>query len=272
MSIARIDTAPRVLLYDIETSPLGAAVWRLWKTNVSVDMIRNDWFILSFAAKWLHSEESIYMDLRHKSPKDYERGDLDLLTALYELIQSADIVVAHNGNRFDNRRVNARFIKEGFPPVHNYKTVDTLIESRRLFDFPSHSLQYLTEHLLPEEYHKRKSAKFPGYQLWDECLKGNLEAWQEMEDYNRQDVVALEALYLLMRPWIKGHPNMGNLGLEQPDRPTCPKCGSSAVVRRGTYQTQVQRYQRYSCHDCGGWSRGRYTISDKDKRHNLLVN
>lgn len=263
----------RILIADIETSPMLAAVWRLWKTNVGINMIKDDWYILSFAAKWLDKDRVIYKDITdHKgfSPTRPE-DDHHLLQTLHSLLSEADIVVAHNGKRFDVRKINARFIKAGFPPVQNYKVVDTLIESRKLFDFPSHSLQYLTEHLLVEQYHKRKSSKFQGFELWAECMQGNAEAWEEMQAYNEQDIAALEALYLKMRPWIIGHPNIGNYE-EDIKSPACPKCGSHSVVKRGTYHTSVQKYQRYRCKDCGGWSRGRYTISNKETRHNLLVN
>jgi len=265
-------TQPRILIYDIETAPMFGAIWRLWKNTVTLDQLERDWFLLSYSAKWLGQDAIIYRDQRESPPNMYEYLEYDLIQGLHSLLNSADIVVAHNGKRFDNRRANAKFIEHGLPPVHNYKVVDTLLESRKLFDFPSHSLQYLTEKLLPPRYWKRKSEKFPGYKLWEEVLAGNQDAWKEMEQYNRQDVVALEALYLKMRPWIVGHPNVGNLTNSEPGKPTCPKCGSSNVHRRGTYHTQTQRYQRYCCNSCGGWSRGRFTTSDKTKRHNILVN
>lgn len=259
-------------MYDLEVSPNFGAVWRLWKQNVPVNMIERDWFIMSYAAKWLGSDKVMYKDLRDLAPTDYETGDLVLLKHLHSLLGQADIVVAHNGKRFDNKMLNARFIINGLPPLHNYKVVDTLLVSRSQFGFPSHSLEYLSTRLLPEEFQKRKSAKYPGYALWKECLQGNLEAWQEMEDYNRQDVVALEALYLKLRPWVIGHPNVGNLTETEPDKETCPKCGSTDLHKRGTYHTQTQRYQRYRCNGCGGWSRGRFTQANKDKRKNILVN
>lgn len=265
-------SSTKILCFDVETSPMRGAIWRLWKNNVGVNQIETDWFLLSYSAKWLDSDRIIYKDLRHLRPDQYEDGDGELLRGLHSLMGQADIVVAHNGNKFDIRRINARFLIEGLPPTHNYKSVDTLVESRRRFDFPSHSLEYLTKRLLPEQYWKKKSAKFPGYDLWDQCLKGNPEAWAEMEAYNRQDVVALEALYLKMRPWMIGHPNVGNLTKVEPGKPTCPKCGSTDVQRRGTYHTQTQRYQRYKCNGCGGWSRGRFNVSDKTKRQNILVN
>jgi hypothetical protein len=47
---------------------------------------------------------------------------------------------------------------------------------------------------------KKRHAKFPGFELWRECLAGNHEAWDEMREYNIDDVLSLEELYLVMRP------------------------------------------------------------------------
>src|SRR5690625_4934299 len=236
-------------------------------------MLYKEWYMLRLCSMWLSKDKFIYHDLRnYLSYVNDSISDRHLLTKQQQLVRMADIFIARMCKRFDNRRINARFLTAGLPPPHNYKVVDTLVESRKLFDFPSHSLEYLTKRLLPEEFWNKKSAKFHGYELWDECLRGNLEAWQEMEDYNRQDVIALEALYLKIRPWIVGHPNVGNLTDKEPSKPTCPKCGSSKLIRRGTAKTQTQRYQRYRCKSCGGWSRGRFTKSSKVTRENILVN
>lgn len=144
--------------------------------------------------------------------------------------------------------------------------------ARQQFRMPYYSLEYLTETLLPPEYQKIKSAKFPGYKLWKEVLEGNLEAWEEMEAYNRQDVVALEALYLKLLPWIKGHPNVNLLSGDAPEVHSCPNCGSINQIKRGYQPTKLSGvYQRYVCGDCGKWSRSRTTITTKDKRSNILI-
>jgi len=52
----------KTLIIDIETSPVMAKVWSLWKQNVSLDQIEDDWFIMSYSCKWLGDEDVYYND------------------------------------------------------------------------------------------------------------------------------------------------------------------------------------------------------------------
>lgn len=254
----------KILILDIETAPNIAAVWGFRKQFVSFDMIGTDWYILAFAAKWLGSDKVIYKDKRDSWNN---QDDRQLLRQLHSLLHQADIVVAHNGDNFDLRAIDARLIIENFPPRPPIHSVDTFKESRKRFRFPSHSLEYVTSRLLPDrpDLQKIKSAKFPGYKLWKGCLEGNQEAWAEMEAYNRQDVVSLEALYLKLRGWMTGHPNVALY--DEPVAPTedpapkCSHCGSTNLRRNGTRKTKVSGvYQRYKCMDCGAWPRARTQV------------
>jgi len=259
-------TQPKILILDIETAPVLAYVWRTFKENVSWDQISTDWYILAFAAKWLDSHDVLYYD---QSRKRNIEDDRTLMRKLHRLLDAADVVVAHNGKKFDVRKIKARFILNGFPPPSPFKVVDTMLEARKEFAFTSNRLVALTDSLCPEEK-KDEHSEFPGFSLWAECLKGNPEAWRAMKAYNMQDVRALEALYLKLRPWIVGHPNVA--AYVDPEHVSCPKCGSTNVERRGYAFTQTSKYQRYRCNVCGGWSRGRLTTNTKDVRDNLLVN
>ena len=122
----------KVLIIDIETSPIMGKVWSLWKQNVSLDQIEEDWYIMSFAAKWLGQEGVEYMDCRRSIGKDKK-----LLKRLHELLEQADIVVAHNGDKFDIPKINARFILNGFQPPSPYKSVDTVKVAKKTFNFTS---------------------------------------------------------------------------------------------------------------------------------------
>jgi len=257
---------PKILILDIETAPVLAYVWRTYKANVSHDQISTDWYILSFAAKWLHDDAVMYHDQSRK--KDIE-DDAALMARLHKLLDAADIVVAHNGKQFDVRKIRARFILNGLPPPSPFKVVDTLIEARKAFAFTSNRLVALTDTLCPEQK-KDDHKAFPGFELWAECLKGNRRAWQAMKTYNQQDVRALEALYLKLRPWMEGHPNVA--AYTDPDTVSCPKCGSLHLKKRGHAYTQTNKYQRYRCEDCGGWARGRLTAHTKEARKHLLIN
>lgn len=268
-----MNSKPKILSFDLETAPLKSAIWSAKQRFTPYAMLEKDWYIMSFSAKWLGSDNLMYKDLRHKPPGSED--DRELVNILHSLMNEADMVIAHNGDNFDIPSLNTRFARLGFTAPSPTHSIDTYRVARRKFRLPYNSLEYCTETFLPEEFHKRKSAKFPGYKLWDEALKGNPEAWQEMEDYNRQDVIALEALYLFFRNggYIDGHPNVSIMGGEAPNVPSCPTCGSSKVHRRGTRSTkQSGVYFRYKCSTCNSWSRSRTTITDPLNRKNILVN
>lgn len=258
-------TVPKILVLDVETAPVLAYVWRTFKENVSWDQISTDWYILSFAAKWLGDPRVIYHD---QSRKRNIEDDRDLMKKLHKLLNAADIVIAHNGKKFDVRKIKARFILNGFAPPSPFRIIDTMLEARREFAFTSNRLIALTEMLCTEK--KLTHAKFPGFELWAQCLKGNAAAWKEMREYNIQDVISLEELYLKLRPWMEGHPNVG--AFVDPDETTCPKCGSTNLRRAGFRYTQTGKYTRYQCNDCGGWARGRTVVNTREVRDNLLVN
>lgn len=266
MSRKRSLTSARTLILDIETAPILANVWKTWKENVGLEQIRADWYILSFSAKWLGDKEVFYYD--QSAAKDIE-NDAALMEKLHKLLDEADIVVAHNGRRFDLKKINVRFFTHGLPPPSPYVIVDTLEIVKRHFAFTSNRLAFLTEHYCTT-HKKRAHAKFPGFTLWKECLAGNKEAWKEMRLYNIDDVRSLEEFYLKVRPWAEGHPNVA--AFDEPDRPACPRCGSKDVNERGHRHTQVGRYKRYQCNSCGGWSRGRLVVNSKEQRKNLLIN
>jgi hypothetical protein len=256
---------PRILVLDIETAPILANVWKTWKENVGLEQIRADWYILSFSAKWLGAKRVIYRD--QSRAKDIE-NDVALMQELHALLDEADMVVAHNGRRFDLKKINVRFLMHRLSPPSPFVIVDTLEIAKRHFAFTSNRLAFLTDQLCAEK--KLTHAEFPGFTLWKECLAGNRKAWAEMKRYNIQDVVSLEELYLLLRPWAEGHPNVA--AYSEPDRPACPRCGSEDMRQKGYRHTQVGRYARFQCNGCGGWARGRLMVNSKEQRKNLLVN
>ncbi len=258
---------PKILLLDIETSPILGYVWSLWQQNVSLNQIHSEWCILSFCAKWLGEKDIIYMD---NSTQKNKEDDKKTVQELWKLLDKADIVVAQNGKRFDIRKIQARFILLGMRPTSPFRVVDTMLEAKKHFGFTSNKLEWMTDKLC-STYKKKKHAKFPGFELWKECLAGNKEAWQEMRDYNEADVLSLEELYLVMRPWMSGHPNIGNYGLDIDTGPKCPHCGSTHVQKKGYRHTQVGQYPRYHCQSCGAWSRGRFAVNPKEHKSNLLI-
>lgn len=231
---------PRILYYDIEVSrDVVEGYGNKYEFKVVKTLRHQE--IMSFAWKW-HGENKIYYLDRHKL--DYHT----LVVRLRDLLDEADVVIAHNGNRFDNKMANRFFIKEEIAPPSPYKSIDTLQVARREFKFQSNSLRDLSQYL---DLGAKESITYAD--LEDDFMTDwpSSKTKKLMEKYNKQDVVLLEKIYLKLRPFIKNHPNWGDL--TQSDG-VCPKCGSHELSPRGFLPTRSGLKQRYNCDDCGGWS------------------
>lgn len=251
----------RIGLLDIETAPLKGYFWRVWKENIAPSQLLDEWYILTWAGKWL-DEDEVYYDSVHLHGDHTDDGPI--LDSIHNFLDAADIIVAHNGDRFDIPKINARFLQGGYIPPSPYKQIDTFKVAKRQFAFTSNRLDAIARYLGLGE-----KLSTGGFELWKRCLDGDEEAFETMVEYNIQDVYLLEEVYKRMRPWIPNHPNVGNLS-DQPH--VCPKCGSSHVQKRGYSYTQVGRYQRYQCMSCGGWSRERITDRDTEVSRGVLTN
>lgn len=256
---------PKILLLDIETKPLLGFIWQLWDNNLALNQIKDDWSILSWSAKWLGEDEVFYEDNRHSKNLD---DDSKLLKNLWKLIDSADILVGHNIRKFDDKKIAARFIQNGFKPPSSYRQEDTMLLAKSAFGFTSNKLEYLTKKLCVK-HKKMDHAKFPGFMLWAECLKGNIDAWNEMEAYNRLDVLSLEELYLILKPWDKKgyNPNIFSTGLEI----SCT-CGSIDFSKNGFAYTNTGKFQKYTCKKCGAEQKDKINLLSKEKRKSLRKN
>jgi hypothetical protein len=259
---------PKILVIDIETAPLELHGWKLWDENFSLDQIKSDWSILSYAAKWL-GKSKIYYDDTGGRGKAHVRNDRKLMKGIRDLLNEADIVVAQNGKKFDVRKINARLITHGFHPPKPYRVIDTMLESRKYFAFTSQKLKYTSEILgvPPKDEHE----EYPGFKLWAACLQDIPAAWKVMQRYNKQDITSTEFVYLKIRPWIANHPN---LGVFQPllEKPICPNCGSTNLKpwdRRANLQQGA--YIRLLCGACGAWSRGKEMLLKLSKRRSMLA-
>lgn len=252
----------KVLLLDIETAPILGYVWGLWENNVALNQIAKDWHLLAWAAKWLNEEEIFYQDQR-KAKKIED--DKKLLQGIWKLLDEADVIITQNGKRFDEKKLNARFILNGMQPPAPYKHIDTKQIASRRFAFTSNKLEYMSEKL-DLKHKKLKHGKFPGFELWRECLAGNQEAWKEMEVYNKHDVLALEELYKKLIPWDKFNSNTMRDGLNN----QC-MCGSTMFMKYGHVYTNAGKFQRYKCKGCGAPYRDKVNELDEIKRLTLKV-
>jgi hypothetical protein len=231
----------KILLLDIETAPIIAAVWQPYEAN-AVYIIR-DTYILSFAAKWL-GERGVKTHILPDYPryKANRHDDRPLIRELWQYLDSADIVICHNGDRFDVPKVRARMMVHDLPPPSHFRTIDTL-KIARTCKFDSAKLDNLGRYL-------GEGRKIPntGGTLWKEvCEDGNLKSWETMRRYNAQDVRLLERIYNRLRPWATSHPN---LNLYHDDPLACPTCQSHRIKPKGYVYLKSTVKRRYFCLSC----------------------
>jgi DNA polymerase elongation subunit (family B) len=252
----------KVLIYDIETAPILASVWKIFDENIGLEQIEKDWHVISWSAKWLNDppEKIMYMDQR--KARDIE-NDKKILEGIWELIDQADVVITHNGKSFDQPKLNARFIKHKMHPPAMPRHIDTYQIARSKFRFTSNKLAYLCEYL-GVEHKKSEHKKFSGFKLWKECLNGNQEAWQEMEDYNKLDVLSLQDVYKRLAPWS----NQINFQVYRKDsKDFVCQCGSMKFRSKGYNYTNTGAFSRFYCLDCGAHHHKRVnSLSPEDRK------
>jgi len=255
---------PKILVFDIETAPLLAAIWRLKTEYVSPNMLMEtrNWWVLSWSAKWLF-EDQIMHDI--VTPEEsLEENDDRVVLSIWKLIDEADIVISHNGINFDHKLLNMRWLLNQMMPPSPYRMIDTLKHTRSLFNFPSYKLDYLATQL-----GIGTKVEHEGINMWKKCIQGDVGALSSMVQYNQGDVTILEDLYLIIRPWINTHPNLG-IFIES-ETPVCRVCGSSNLIELEghDYTTNLSKYGTLRC-ECGAINKQRKSKLPLNVRKALL--
>lgn len=233
---------PKLLFLDIETEPIKAFVWNVWDQNISKEMMIKDWTILSWAAKWQGSDKILQMDVDRTSEKKMLKG-------MWRLMDKAEIIVTQNGKKFDEKKLNSRFIYYNMGKPSSYRHIDTLKLAKKYFGFTFNSLAYLAKYL-KTKHQKLEHKKYPGFELWLACMDGVKDAWKHMRQYNIFDVVVLEEVYDRLIPW--------DPAFRTPDKCTC---GSTSFKKIGFFLAAVgAKYQRYRCNSCAGEVRDRKKV------------
>lgn len=249
--VKKSESLPKILIFDIETAPMSAFVWRRYKENVTLEQTISESFMLCWSAKWLYDEEVLGDAL---TPEEaVKEDDHRIVQSLYSLINQADIIVAYNGRNFDIPYMNQRFLVWGFPPYVPVHIVDPYETAKSVFRFSSNKMDHIATELGLQNKIKTD------FSLWKGCMIGDKECLDEMLRYNKQDVVVLEEIYCRMLPWMKNHPNVSNyLG----NKCTCVKCGSEKLEKLDRFfYTPSGKYELYRCMDCGTIFRGKRNLN-----------
>ena len=161
-----------------------------------------------------------------------------------KIVESADLVVGHNGDRFDMRQVNTQRLLHGQPPIDWPTSEDTLKQIKKHFYLPSYKLDYLSKLLAGGGKDKMV------LQDWiDIVLKKCPKALAKMTKYCRRDVQLLEDVYKLVIPYCKPKVNAAAVAAAGPTG--CPRCGHNGLQGNGKRGTLSGMVQRFRCNNCG---------------------
>jgi len=247
----------KVLGIDIETTPNLAHVWGMWDQNVGLNQLLEATEMMCFAAKWFGDPKIHFAAGRYAVVPEGNTGLM--VEKAHSLLNEADVVVHFNGKTFDVPHMNREFLLHGLTPPSPYKQIDLLQVVKRKFKFPSNKLEYVSRRL-----GLAGKVKHQGHELWIKCMAGDPQAWRKMRVYNKQDVILLEELYEILRPWIEPHPNIALYDDFEQD--VCPVCGSSDLKPQGFAYTSMSKFQRFQCADCGKYSRSGKRLGAVDVR------
>lgn len=257
----------KILLLDIETKPIIAHVWQQWQNDVALNQIQEDWSVLSWSAKWLHDDKIMYRDNRGNKDLD---DDKEMLKEIWNLMDESDIIIGHYSDKFDIPKLFARFAYHDMGKPSDFRTIDTKTIASSKFNFTSNKLEYLAK-FLKVKLKKLTNRVFAGHSLWSECMKNNILAWQEMELYNKRDVLVLEGVYHKLKKWDKKinfdvyHDTLDN---------KCRSCGTTSFVvhpKKPFAHTNAGKFQRYVCttEGCRTESVSKVNLLSKEKKQSL---
>jgi len=232
----------RIVVYDIETTDFKADFGHM----------------LMWAAKDIDSDY-VYYD-RIDDNEDYGEtpesmmDDSHIVRSLIDFLTGADIQVGHYASGFDLKFMNTRAIKHDIPPLQPIPMIDTWRVLKDNLALRSNSLKNGAEFFGgPQKGGLSKSQ-------WALAIHGHKTTLNDMLDYNIDDVLATENVYLKTRPLIKNHPFAGAFSAGLADEAwsyVCPACASTTVQRRGVRRTRCFAIRRLQCQSCGLWFDGR---------------
>jgi DNA polymerase elongation subunit (family B) len=182
----------KILMLDIETTPMQVYTWGLWDQNIGINQIIKDTEMMCFGAKWQGKKKITFKSVHHD-------GKEAMLKELHAMMEEADILIGWNSAAFDHKHIKREFLEAGMAPPSIVKDLDLMSVVKANFKFPSNKLDYVAQTL-----GVGAKVKHSGFDLWIKCMEGDNKAWAEMKKYQIQDVNLLEELYQVLLPWLPG--------------------------------------------------------------------
>lgn len=205
------------------------------------------------AARWYGEKEVMFTS-------EWGQGGYEaFIQQTWEWFNEADIVIGHNMAAFDEKHLRGAWLEAGLMPPSPWKTIDTLKVARGQFNLESNTLAALCVRLgVPTKVDKYDA------KIAHAALAGDTKAQKRLQKYNEGDILATEALFDRLRPYIKNAPH---LSMWTGSEHGCPSCGyeKAGLTPAGTAYANVTKYKSFQCEKCGTWSRGTAKLQDSVK-------
>lgn len=134
---------------------------------------------------------------------DWKRGrrenDRETVRLIAEELEAHDVLIAHNGTRFDLPFLRTRMLRWGMKPLRDMKVLDPCSVSWRKFRLRNNALQTLRNHL------RVGANKTPlDMALWMRAiLDGDREAMDAIVEHCVADVKVLSSVADLVKPYVR---------------------------------------------------------------------
>lgn len=252
---------PEIILFDLETLPNpdeAVKVWPRLSDYPGKTLKASITSGICAGYKYL-GEKTVHCINAWDFPewKKDVNNDKKLFKALYEILKNADLIVTHNGIRFDWKYFQTRLMINELPTLHQIPHVDTCQLSKSHLYLFDNKLDTLGEFIAGD-----RKMKHEGWDLWVKTRQRNEKAMAKMTKYCKQDVRLLEKVFYKLRPFATNIPNH-NLWIDEESK-VCPNCGSDHLRSNGLRHTKTKSYRRLICGDCN--SHCRLNLKGKDAR------
>lgn len=226
---------PKILLWDLETAGVNALYADLG-------------FVVCFGYKWYGQKTTHCLTIdQFDGFRRHGFSDKGLLTAARKIMEEADLLVAHYGDKFDRKFFQGRCAINGLSPPPATKQRDTCLIARRAFKFRSNRLDALAKTLACKNRKQVKGDGWPDW--WIRVMSHDRGALRKMAAYCKQDVRTLEDIYTKLRVYDYPHPRLFL------DQLLCGVCGG-ILQKVGVRYAGKHMYQRLRCADCGKYDSG----------------
>lgn len=250
-----------ILVFDIETMVKKAFLFRSGKQYVNAESFIDYDTMICWSAKVLGGSEMFKDCLTPQEAKD--KNHSRITKSLWNLMKNYDVTVSHNGINFDIPMIKTFFLKENLGLPNRFRNIDTCAIARSQFRFQSNKLDYICKELGLNDGKTKTD-----FDLWKKCYEGDVDSLNDMQMYNLNDILILEDLLNVFKPYIPSFPNVAVYG--DVEESQCPYCGGTKFKDNGFWFTPNGKFHSFRC-ECKAIFRSKENLLSKAKKKVQMI-